>query len=116
MSLSLKNVKTYFTTSTIVDGKKYETADIGSSLEKVLRYYTIQGKLTQVCENSSVIISKGIHPDLVAIGVKKIEVDFKKGEVAFIFEGIKYFGYKKDKRSLNNQILKLKKERERLPD
>jgi len=56
-----------------LDGKKYETADIGSSLERVLRFYTIRGKLI------------GVHPALVAVGVKKIEMDFQKEELKFIF-------------------------------
>ena len=41
---------------------KYEKADIGSSLERVLRYWTLRGKFD------------GIHPDLKEIGVKRVEV------------------------------------------
>ena len=45
-----------------LDGKKYETADIGESLARVMKYWTVRGKL------------KGVHPDLQKIGVRKIEV------------------------------------------
>ena len=42
---------------------KYEDEDIGSSLERVLRYWTLRGKFD------------GVHPDLAKIGVKRIQVD-----------------------------------------
>ena len=71
-----------------VDGVKYEDAAIGLSLERVLRYFTIRGKLTRVSSGSRVGISAGIHPGLKAFGVQKIEIDFDSEEVAFIFEGI----------------------------
>ena len=58
------------------------------SLERVLRYFTIRGKLTRVSSGSRVGISAGIHPGLKAFGVQKIEIDFDSEEVAFIFEGI----------------------------
>ena len=32
-------------------GKKYETADVGESLARVMRYWTVRGKL------------EGVHPD-----------------------------------------------------
>ena len=70
-----------------IDGVKYEDAAIGLSLERVLRYYTIRGKLTHVSIGSRVGISAGIHPGLKAFGVQKIEIDFDSEEVAFIFEG-----------------------------
>ena len=43
-------------------GKKYETADVGESLARVMKYWTVRGKL------------EGVHPDLQKIGVQKIEV------------------------------------------
>ena len=43
-------------------GKKYETADVGESLARVMKYWTVRGKL------------EGVHPDLQKIGVKKIVV------------------------------------------
>ena len=43
-------------------GKKYETADVGESLARVMKYWTVRGKL------------EGVHPDLQNIGVQKIEV------------------------------------------
>ena len=43
-------------------GKKYETADVGESLARVMKYWTVRGKL------------EGVHPDLQKIGVRKIEV------------------------------------------
>ena len=51
---------------------KYEKADIGSSLERVLRYWTLRGKFD------------GVHPDLAKIGVKKIQVD--KDGLTFVGE------------------------------
>ena len=76
-----------------IDGVKYEDAAVGLSLERVLRYFTIRGKLTRVSSGSRVGISAGIHPGLKAFGVQKIEIDFDSEEVAFIFEGnhILYF-------------------------
>ena len=73
-----------------IDGRRYETADIGPSLERVLRFYTIQGKLTRVSRITGVCIGNGVHPDLEAIGVTRIQIDFKNEEVTFIFEGIKH--------------------------
>ena len=74
---------TFFT----VDGVKYEDAAIGLSLERVLRYFTIRGKLTHIISGSRVGVSAGIHPGLKAFGVQKIEIDFDSEEVAFIFKG-----------------------------
>ena len=74
-------------TSFIIDGEKYEDAAIGLSLERVLRYFTIRGKLTHIISGSRVGVSAGIHPGLKAFGVQKIEIDFDNEEIAFIFEG-----------------------------
>ena len=52
--------------------EKYEKADIGSSLKRVLRYWTLRGKFD------------GVHPDLADIGVERIRVD-KDG---LIFDGL----------------------------
>ena len=68
-----------------LDGKRFETVDIGTSLERVLRYYTLNGKLTEV--RNGVCVGIGIDPELKAIGIKDIEIDFKNAHVAFIFEG-----------------------------
>ena len=43
-------------------GKKYETADVGESLARVMKYWTVRGKL------------EGVHPDLQKIGVQRIKV------------------------------------------
>merc|ERR1719300_188892 len=75
-----------FATDRALDGKKYETADIGESLCRVLRYYTIKGKLTKVKTRDGVSNSVGVHPRLKAIGVKKIMVDFTNSQLEFIFE------------------------------
>ena len=69
-----------------LDGKKYETADIGASLERVLRFYTVNGKLTGTVSDG-VCVGIGVHPDLKAIGIQKIEIDFKNAQVAFMYEG-----------------------------
>ena len=54
-----------------LDGVKYETADIGESMERVMRYWTVRDKFGRV------------HPALRRIGVERIEVDK---------EGLKFFG------------------------
>ena len=46
-----------------LDGVKYETADIGESMERVMRYWTVRDKFV------------GVHPALRRIGVERIEVD-----------------------------------------
>ena len=48
------------------------------------RYYTIKGKMTGPTNESGVCILTEIHPRLKAIGVKKIEVDFRNQHVVFI--------------------------------
>ena len=45
-----------------LDGKKYETAEVGEALARVLRYWTVRGKFDSV------------HPELEKIGVQNIEV------------------------------------------
>ena len=45
-----------------LDGKKYETADIGESLARVMKYWTVRGKFT------------GVNPALQKIGVQRIEI------------------------------------------
>ena len=54
-----------------LDGVKYETADIGESMERVMRYWTVRDKFG------------GVHPALQNIGVERIEVDK---------EGLKFSG------------------------
>ena len=54
--------------------KKYETAPVGTSLERVKRYYTIKGKL------------QGVNKELEAIGVKDIRHNYAEEEVGFIFD------------------------------
>ena len=68
-----------------LDGKRFETVDVGTSLERVLRYYTLNGKLTKV--RNGVCVGIGVNPALKAIGIKDIEIDFKNAHVAFIFAG-----------------------------
>ena len=46
-----------------LDGTKYETADIGESLARVMKYWTVRGKFT------------GVNPALLNIGVHRIEVN-----------------------------------------
>ena len=45
-----------------LDGKKYEAADIGESLARVMKYWTVRGKFT------------GVDPALQNIGVQRIEI------------------------------------------
>ena len=42
--------------------KKYETADVGESLARVMKYWTVRGKFT------------GVNPALLKIGVQRIEI------------------------------------------
>ena len=51
-----------FAVDRALDDKRYEDADVGVSLRRVLRYYTVRTKFT------------GVHPSLADIGVKDIEV------------------------------------------
>ena len=59
-------------------GKKYETADVGESLARVMKYWTVRGRF------------EGVHPDLQKIGVQKIEVT--KDSLVFVgdIEGPNY--------------------------
>ena len=59
-----------FAVATTLNGKKYENAEVGESLERVLRYWTVRGKFD------------GVHPALQKIGVKKIEV--KRNSLMFV--------------------------------
>ena len=53
-----------------LDDKRYETADFGPSLRRVLRYYTVRTKFF------------GVHPCLSDIGVQEIELT----EEGFLFK------------------------------
>ena len=50
-----------------------------------MRYYTLNRKLTK--NRNGVCVGIGIDPELKAIGIKDIEIDFENAHVAFIFEG-----------------------------
>ena len=52
---------------------KYEKMDLGILLKRALRYHTVRGKFV------------GVHPELKEIGVNKIEIDFEKKCVIFMF-------------------------------
>ena len=56
-----------------LDGTKYENMDLGTLLKRALRYHTVRSKFI------------GVHPELKEIGVKKIEIDYEKKCVNFIF-------------------------------
>ena len=58
--------------------KKYETAPVGASLERVKRYYTIRGKLN------------GVNKELAAMGIKDIRHSYAAEEVGFIFNEGKF--------------------------
>ena len=45
-----------------LDAKKYEEASIGQSLQRVMKYWTLNGKFT------------GVHPELAKIGVTEVRV------------------------------------------
>ena len=49
------------------------TMDIGVLLKRAMRYFTIRGKFY------------GVHPDLAAAGVVRIEIDFVKEAIRFVF-------------------------------
>ena len=46
-------------------GSKYETEDVGTSLDRVLKYWTLMDKF------------KGIHPDLEKVGIKRVNVTWQ---------------------------------------
>ena len=52
----------------------YETAALGPSLERVLRYFTLRGKLD------------GVNDDLAKIGVKAIKIYYEEEELEFVFD------------------------------
>ena len=52
---------------------KYEKMDLGILLKRALRYHTVRGKFI------------GVHPELKEIEVKKIEIDYEKKCVNFMF-------------------------------
>ena len=58
--------------------KKYETEDVGESLARLMKYWTVRGKL------------EGVHPDLQKIGVQRIKVT--RGGLVFVgdIEGPNY--------------------------
>ena len=58
----IESFKMKYAMDRCLSGTKYEKADIGSSLERVLRFWTLRGKFD------------GVHPELEKIGVKRIEV------------------------------------------
>ena len=58
----IESFKMKYAMDRCLSDSKYEKADIGSSLERVLRYWTLRGKFD------------GVHPELEEIGVKRIEV------------------------------------------
>ena len=59
----IESYKMKYAMDRCLDGSNYEEVGISSSLERVLRYWTLRGKFA------------GVHPDLANIGVKKIRVD-----------------------------------------
>ena len=59
----IESFKLKYAMDRCLDDYKYERADVGSSLLRVLRYWTLRGKFD------------GVHPDLKKIGVKKIKVE-----------------------------------------
>ena len=63
-----------FAVDRALNDKKYEEGDIGSSMQRVMKYWTVRDKMNSV------------HDDLVEEGVTKIEVTD---------EGLK-FHYKED--------------------
>ena len=45
-----------------LDAKKYEEAPIGQSLQRVMKYWTLNGKFI------------GVHPELAKVGVTEVRV------------------------------------------
>ena len=68
----IESFKMKYAMDRCLEGKKYEKADIGSSLKRVLRYWTLRGKFD------------GVHPDLGKAGIKSI----KPGKSGLIFDGL----------------------------
>ena len=59
----IESFKMKYAMDRCLSSEKYEKADIGSSLQRVLRYWTLRGKFD------------GVHPELAKMGVKKIKAD-----------------------------------------
>ena len=68
----IESFKMKYAMDRCLSDSKYEEADIGSSLERVLRYWTLRGKFD------------GVNPELAKIGVKRIQVD--KDGLTFVGE------------------------------
>ena len=76
-----------------LDGKKYEKEDIGESLVRVLKYWTMRDKFS------------GVHPDLKKIGVTGVNVTKERLE----FLGCKY-DLAKQVSELQERVIKLERQ------
>ena len=68
----IQSFKMKFAVHNALAHKRYETEDIGSSLERVLRYWTVRDKFN------------GVEETLAKIGVKNIEV--QKDGLLFVMD------------------------------
>ena len=71
--VSITSFSLKFSIDRSLEDVRYETAPVGESLKRAMRYYTTRGKFN------------GVHPDLAKIGVKEIKIDYIKEKIGFIF-------------------------------
>ena len=71
--VSLTSFSLKFSIDRSLEDERYETAPVGESLERAMRYYTTRGKF------------HGVHPGLAKIGVKEIKVDCNYEKIGFVF-------------------------------
>ena len=71
--VSITSFSLKFSIDRSLEDVRYETAPVGESLKRALRYYTTRGKF------------HGVHPGLAKIGVKEIKVDCNYEKIGFVF-------------------------------
>ena len=71
--VSITSFSLKFSIDRSLEDVRYETAPVGESLKRAMRYYTTRGKFN------------GVHPDLAKIGVKEIKIDYNHEKIGFIF-------------------------------
>ena len=76
--VSITSFSLKFSIDRSLEDVRYETAPVGESLKRAMRYYTTRGKF------------HGVHPDLAKIGVKEIKIDYDQEKIGFIFARGRY--------------------------
>ena len=71
--VSITSFRLKFSIDRSLEDQSFETAPVGLSLERAMRYYTTRGKF------------HGVHPDLKRIGVKELRINCNEEKIGFIF-------------------------------